>query len=164
MERVEIGVVARPHGVRGELRIHLYNPESTAFDVVDEIFVGDTCYALTSARTVKGGALVRLDKVDSRNLAEALLGKPVMVLRDSLELDEDDVLLDELIGCQVELEDGTSYGEIAAVHTGVQDRLVIHDGNLERYLPLVDVFVLKVDRKARRVVVAPPEDLPEWER
>ena len=32
MDRIEIGVVARPHGVRGELRVHLHNPESTALD------------------------------------------------------------------------------------------------------------------------------------
>ena len=35
---------------------------------------------------------------------------------------------------------------------------------MERYLPLVDVFVRNIDRDARKIVVAPPDDLPEWER
>ena len=40
MDRVEIGVVARPHGVRGELRVHLHNPESTALDAAEEVWIG----------------------------------------------------------------------------------------------------------------------------
>ena len=164
MQRIEIGVVSRPHGVRGELRMHLHNAESTALDVVDELFVGGTRYPLASARSTTGGALVRLVGVDTRDLAEGLVGKPVEVLRDWLELDEEDVLLDEIVGCQVELEDGSPWGQVVAVEAGIQDRLVIHDGAMERYLPLVDVFVRDIDRVARKIVVAPPDDLPEWER
>ncbi len=146
------------------MRVHLHNSESTAFDVVDEVFVGGELFRLASARLVKGGALVRLEGIDDRDQVEAIVGKPVEVARDSLELDEDDVLLVELIGCALELEDGSAWGTIVDVHTGVQDRLVIHDGPLERYLPLVDAFVLRIDRQAKRVLVAPPEDLPEWTR
>lgn len=164
MQRIEIGVVSRPHGVRGELRMHLHNTESTAFDVIDELFVGGTLYQLGSARSTTGGVLVRLVGIDTRNQAEDLVGKPIEVMRDWLELDEEDVLLDEIIGCQVELEDGTPWGQVVAVHAGIQDRLVIHDGAMERYLPLVDVFVRNIDREARKIVVAPPDDLPEWER
>ena len=142
----------------------MHNPESTAFDLIDELFVGGICYHLASARKTTGGVLVRLVGVDSRNLAEDLVGKPIEVMRDWLELGEEDVLLDEIIGCQVELEDGTPWGQVVAVEAGIQDRLVIHDGGMERYLPLVDVFVRDIDREARKIVVAPPEDLPEWER
>lgn len=164
MTRVKIGVVSRPHGVRGELRVHLHNADSTAFDVVDGVFVGATHYKLASARLVKGAALLRLEGLEDRNGAERLVGSDVEVLRDELELDEDEVLLDDLVSCSLKLEDGTDWGQVAEVIQGVQDLLVIHDGDMERYLPLVDAFVLDIDLESKSIVVAPPEDLPEWER
>ncbi len=164
MSRVKIGVVSRPHGVRGELRLHLYNSDSTAFDVVDGVFLAGTHYALESARMVKGAALIRLEGIADRNQAEALVGSELEVLRDELELDPEEVLLDDLVGCQLRLEDGSDWGRVAEVVVGVQDLLVVHMGDLERYLPLVDAFVLDIDLEKKTILVAPPEELPEWER
>jgi 16S rRNA processing protein RimM len=153
VDRVEIGAVARAHGVRGELRVVLHNPTSTALDGVDAVFVGERELALESARPVAGGAyLVQ---------AEALRGAPVAVARADLPLADDEVLLVDLVGCRVELADGTSWGVIAAVETGPQDRLVIHSGDVERQLPVTDAFLIDIDLDARRVVVDPPEGLPE---
>lgn len=162
--QVEIGVIARPHGVRGELRVHLHNPESTALDVVMDLVVGGRSYEITSARMVKGGGLVRLKDVEDRTAAEFLVGKPVVVLRDQLELDDEDQLLSDFLGCELTLMDGTPWGRVVEVVAGTQDRMVIHDGDIERYLPLVDVFLHSIDLEAKQIVVDPPEDLPEWER
>lgn len=162
--RVKIGVVSRPHGVRGELRVHLYNSESTAFDVVDGVFLKGTQFKLESARLVKGAALIRLEGIDNRDKAQNLVGVDLEVLRDELELDEGEVLLDELVGCALHLDDGSDWGEVVEVISGVQDLLVVHAGEVERYLPLVDAFVLDVDLDEKKILVAPPEELPEWER
>jgi len=161
---VEIGVVARPHGVRGELRIHIHNDESTAFDVVDEACIGGESYAIVSARKVKNGYLVRLEGLDDRTAAERLIGKTVEVPRDQLELDEHDLLLSDFLGCELRLPDGGSWGKVVEVVAGTQDRLVIHDGDIERYLPLVDEFVTDVDITTKIITVDPPDELPEWER
>ena len=71
------------------------------------------------------------------------------------------MLLDDLVGCKVVLPDGTPWGTIAAVELGPQDLLVIHDGEIERLLPLVDQFVKNVDVAGGVVTVDPPEGLPE---
>ncbi len=164
MHDVKIGVIAKPHGVRGEMRVHLYNADSTALEVVSEVQLKDIVYAIASARLVRGGALLKLDEVTTRDQAERLVGTEVCVTRSALELDDDDVLLDELVGCQTKLESGEDWGEIVEVISGVQDRLVIHQGGTERYLPLVDAFVVDIDLEAKVVILAPPPDLPEWER
>ena len=65
------------------------------------------------------------------------------------------------------LVDGTPWGvvaEIDSVPGGLQDRLVIHDGEVERMLPLVDQFVTNIDLDAGVVTVDPPADLPESKR
>jgi 16S rRNA processing protein RimM len=98
----------------------------------------------------------------TRNDAEALQGKPVEVDRDALELDEDDVLLHDLVGCAVKKTDGTPWGTVAAIESGdFQDLLVIHDNGIERLLPLVDAFVTDIDLDTSTITVDPPEGLPE---
>lgn len=161
---LEIGYVARPHGVRGELRVVTHDPESTTLLDVDEIEIDRVPYRVEQARQVEGAFLLRLAGVGDRNRADTLRGKRVAVDRELIPLEEGEVFLADLVGCAVVREDGSPYGTIAAVETGVQDRLVIHDGDVERLLPLVPEFVIDVDLEEGRVVVAPPEDLPESPR
>lgn len=161
---LEIGFVARPHGVRGELRVVTHDPESETLLDVESVRVGSVDYEVEQARPVQGAFLLRLAGIDDRNRAELLRGQGVSVDREQIPIDEGQVFLADLVGCAVVLEDGRPYGTIAAVETGPQDRLVIHDGEIERLLPLVPEFVIDVDLEQGRVVVAPPEELPESPR
>ena len=161
-DRIEIGVVARPHGVRGELRVHLHNPDSTALDEAEAVWIGGAAYAVAQARPVQGAYLLAVAGVTDRDAADLLRGRPVEVPRDAIDLEEGEVLLADLVGCRVELRDGRAWGVVARVDTGAhQDRLVIHDGEVERLLPVIDDFLVDIDVEAGRVVVDPPEGLPE---
>ena len=82
----------------------------------------------------------------------------------SHDLADGELLLADLVGCEVELGDGTPWGRVAAIMPGVQDLLVIHDGDVERLLPLVDEFVVEIDLPRARIVVDPPDGLPESPR
>jgi 16S rRNA processing protein RimM len=163
--RVEIGGIARAHGIKGEVVIVTHDPDSDTLGTVETIYVAGAPKKIVQARDTHRGWLVALEGVTTRNDAEALRGQPVEVDRDALELDEDDVLLHDLIGCAVKKLDGTPWGTVAAVDAGeFQDLLVIHDGAIERLLPLVDVFVTEIDLDAGVITVDPPEGLPESKR
>lgn len=160
-ERIEVGYVARAHGIRGELRVVLHNRDSDVLEHVEVVFVGQREHAIEAARPAGDAWLVALDGVPDRNAAEALRGATVSVRRDALPLDEGEALLADLVGCRAELADGTPWGEIVGIAVGPQDRLVVRDGDVERELPAVAPLIVEVDLDARRVVVAPPEGLPE---
>jgi 16S rRNA processing protein RimM len=159
--RIEIGGVARAHGIRGEVVVVTHDPDSELLGSIETVWIGGVERRIASARDTHRGWLVALDGVVTRNDAEALRGQRVEVAREQLELDDDDVLLDDLVGCAVVKLDGTPWGTVAAIDAGIQDRLVIHDGEIERMLPLVDPFVTKIDLVAGVVTVDPPEGLPE---
>lgn len=161
MDIVDIGYVAKPHGVRGELRVVPYNPESVILTQVERVLVGGKPYEVIAARPARGAFLMRLLGVDDRDQAELLRGLVVSVARDLIALDEGEILLSDLIGCEAVLPDGTSWGTIVAIEMGPQDRLVIQAGQIERLLPMVNEFVIDVDLDTSRVVVSPPEGLPE---
>jgi 16S rRNA processing protein RimM len=162
--RIEIGRISRVHGIRGEVVISPHDPESDLLDRQAALWIGGVAREVVRARSTPRGWLVQLAGVATRNDAEALRGQVVEVDRAALELEEDDVLLDDLVGCRVQRVDGTPWGTIAAVEGGMQDRLVIHDGDIERQLPLVDEFVTGIDLEAGVVTVDPPDGLPEHKR
>jgi len=169
--RVEIGGVARAHGIRGEIVVVTHDPDSDTLGKIESIYVGGIERKIVGARDTQRGWLIALDGIITRNDAEALQGKPVEVDRDLLDLDDDDVLLDDLIGCEVRLRDGTLWGTVYAVDPGAfQDLLVVHaaaptpenpDATVERLLPIVDHFVISIDIDAGVITVDPPEGLPE---
>jgi 16S rRNA processing protein RimM len=162
--RIEIGRIARAHGIRGEVVIATHDPASSVLEDLEVVWIGGVERRITEARGTHRGWLVQLEGIATRNDAETLRGQSVEVDRAALDLDDDDILLDDLIGCRVQLVDGTPWGEIHAVHSGMQDLLVIHHGELEHLLPLVDEFVKTIDLAAGVVTVDPPEGLPEHKK
>ena len=162
MPRIEIGGVARAHGIRGEVVIVTHDPDSATLGGVETIYVGGVRRKIAQARDTQRGWLVLFEGIATRTEAEGLRGQPVEVDREALELTDGDVLLADLVGCAVRRADGSAWGEVTAVDAGeMQDLLVIRDGDVERLLPIVDVFVKQIDLEARVITVDPPDELPE---
>lgn len=159
--RIEIGGVARAHGIRGEVVIVTHDPASTILEDVGELYVDGVARRVTGARSTPRGWLVQLDGVVTRDDAERLRGAQVAIDRAAIPLEEGEFLLSDLVGCRVRRVDGAPWGEIVGIELGLQDRLVIHDGEVERQLPMVDALVVEVDLDAGVVTVDPPEGLPE---
>jgi 16S rRNA processing protein RimM len=159
-DRVEIGRVARAHGIRGEVLIVTHDPASTTLADVDRIWVAGEAHDVRGARPVRQGFLVALDGIDDRNAAELLRGARVEVERTALDLRDGEVLLEDLIGLAAVRADGTSCGTVVGVDPGVQVRLVIHDQAVERLVPLVDALVPGIDVAAGTVTVAVDDDWP----
>ncbi|MBX3158600.1 MAG: 16S rRNA processing protein RimM [Deltaproteobacteria bacterium] len=162
--RIEIGVVARAHGIRGEVAIATHDPASQTLGAVGEVWVGGTSRRIVEARETPKGWLVAFEGVATRNDAETLRGQVVEVDRAQLDLEEGDILLADLVGCRVVRDDGSAWGTVAAIDSGdMQDRLVIHDGRVERLVPIVDALVTGIDLEAGVVTVAVPDGWPEDE-
>ena len=158
---VEIGYVAKAHGVYGELRVVPYHRGSTVLVNADHVYLDGIVYSVNRVRPVSGDFLVVLDDVADRNTASALRGKTVSIPRSLIPLKHGEVLLIDLVGCTAYLPDGSEYGTVADIEPGSQDRLVIHRGNIELLLPYVEAFVKDVDIDAKKIIVDPPEGLPE---
>src|SRR5581483_8565590 len=124
--RIEIGRIARAHGIRGEVVVVTHDDDSTLLDRITTVWIGGVERVIVEARGTHRGWLVHVEGIATRNDAELLRGQAVEVERDQLELADDDVLLDDLVGCKVQRVDGTPWGEIFAVDAGpMQNVLVI---------------------------------------
>lgn len=166
-DRIEIGGIARAHGIRGEVVVVTHDPDSTILHNVDAVFVRDRRYVIKAARGTHRGWLVALEGLTTRNDAELLKGAAISVHRDEVPLDEGQVILDDMVGCTVMLQDGSSWGQISEIDVGFQDRLIIvqttpgSDMAIERMLPLVDQFIVNVDLAAGIIIIDPPDGIPQ---
>lgn len=160
-DRIEIGGVARAHGILGEIVVITHDPDSSLIGELDALWISGVRHAIAKARHTQRGWLLLLEGFTTRNQAETLRGQPVEALREHIPMAPGEFLLGDLIGCAVVLADGRSWGTVAAIDPGYQDRLVIHDGGIERLLPIVPECIVSVDVAAGKIVVDPPEGIPE---
>ena len=161
MNTLEIGLVARPHGVRGELRLKLHNPASvTLFEVPRVVLTvaSETPreYEVLSVRRAGKALLLRLEGVGSCELAEGLRGAIVSVDRELLpDLEPDEYYLADLVGCQVMGPEGL-VGRVIEVHSHpTLDSMVIltpDEGRLEQ--PLDDQWLERVSVQERSIVLS----------
>jgi len=155
---VELGRLTRPHGVRGEIRLHLHWEESTTLDEVESVslFRGGKSlgeYPLEDARYVDKAVLVRLRGVGDRSVAETLRGAAVCVPRTMLPpLEPGEYYLSDLIGARV-VAPGGPVGEVVEIrmHPSV-DSVVIRkpDGETVEQ-PLSEPWIAAVDAEGKLV-------------
>jgi 16S rRNA processing protein RimM len=163
---IEVGVVAKPHGVRGAIRVHLYDPSSTAIDRAGRVCLVLTDEERRAAVRVLGrtgeGLILGVEGVEGRDAAEKLRGARVLVERSAIEpLSEGQYLYADLIGCQVLDETGRTLGAVRELFSaGASDVLVVQQGAEERMIPFVEPWVLEVDLTARTIRVAGGD---QWE-
>lgn len=165
---VLIGRVARPHGVRGGLKIQLENPETKLLRPgiplrLQNERAGEA--TLLVERTY-GSGLVVLKGIGDRDAAERWRGAEVKARREDFpELTDDEAYLVDLIGARVIHADGRALGVIEGFSdTRVQPLATVRTATGElREMPLVPGIVTAIDEKAGVVEVSPPEGLLEGE-
>ncbi|HRC58545.1 MAG: 16S rRNA processing protein RimM [Myxococcales bacterium] len=160
-DRIEIGGVARAHGIAGEIVVVTHDPDSMVLEDIAALCIAGTWHNVQRSRGTQRGWLILLEGISTRNQAEGFRGAVVEVPREQVPLEPGEFLLDDLIGCQVELADGRPWGTVAAIEPDYQDRLVIHHDGKERLLPVVPECIVSVDVEAGKIVVDPPEGIPE---
>ncbi len=163
---VALGVIARPHGIRGSVRVHLFNPDSSVLEGVDEVFVRDASgkarrMVVKNARPVPKALLMDLEGCNSPEAAEALRGAAVCVPRDVLPpADEGEVYFFDLIGLEVRSA-GTAIGKVLdVVEYPSADclRVQLDTGIVE--IPILPLWIEEVDVEAGTVSVHDLSDLP----
>ena len=157
--RILMGVVGRPHGVRGQVHVHCYasDPASLAAygpltDEAGRRWSVEWRGAGVAALRDDGGRLVA-----DRTAAEALVNVRLYVDRERLpEPEEEEFYLADLIGLAAFDADGVSLGSVSAVHDyGAGASLEI--GAL--LVPFTKACVPVVDMAGGRVVVCLPGEV-----
>lgn len=166
-----VGQVARPHGVRGELRINIITsyPERLAQHTYFYLAHSDSLetvqrYTVERLRYHQKVVLLKLSGCDDRNTAEEMRGMFVLTpIEEAAPLEEGEYYNFQLIGMKVETEDGEELGRLVEiVATGANDVYIVHGPLGEVLLPAIDDVVIEADAETKRMTVRLlPGILPE---
>ncbi|HXU03642.1 MAG TPA: ribosome maturation factor RimM [Polyangia bacterium] len=159
-DTLSVGVLGRPHGIRGDIYFRPHNPRSRAFDDVRRLLIvregQRRFYDVTSMRPVADAYVAHLDGVEDREAAAALTLAEVRIARAALPpLGPGEFFVEDVVGCAVENEDGSALGVVrGTLWNGAHDVATVEsDDGAERMIPLVPDFVLNVDAPGRKMKV-----------
>ncbi len=165
-DRVLLGVVAAPHGVRGLVRIRSFteNPMAVAGygPLSDE--TGKKRFKVEALSASRGAVLARIEGVDDRNAAEAMRGTKLYVERGVLpEASEKEWYEADLIGLAAVGRDGRDWGKVLAFNDfGAGLTMEVSGGSASKQSVMVtfnDEAVPEIDVEGGKVVVDPPAGL-----
>jgi len=167
-EPVLVGVVARAHGLRGEVVVDVYS------DAPERFAPGKSLTArppLGAPRTVKVATsrpfnarlLVRFEGCSTKEEAQALHGADLTVAKEDVAPPPAGAHYRfQLLGLRVRGRDGKHYGNVVDVFaTGSNDVYVIRGPEGELLLPALATVVLKIDLEIGEMEVEVPPGLNE---
>ncbi len=149
---VLVAVVGRPHGLRGEVRLHMVNAESDVLTRLHEVRVraGDGKFdllAVHSCRIAPASCVARLGSCSTREDASSLCHRGVYVPRSILPevSNADEYYHVDLIGLEVRDRVGRTVGHVRRVETyPTVECLVIAVDEATQELPFLERYVAAV--------------------
>ncbi len=151
-EMVPIGILSKPHGLRGELRFVLTTNVLEILRDLKEVFLYSEDQErgffldVESMRLGPKSLLIKFKEFDTREDAEVLKGYKVFVRRSSLpKLGKDEYYYEQVMDCEV-YEDGVSIGKVVdIIETGSNEVLVVRKDAEETLVPVVRDYIESVD-------------------
>lgn len=155
MDKITIGTISKPQGIRGEVKVVPLTDDLSRFKQLTSVYVADKEYGVKSVRVSANDVFLILEGVDDRSKAEELRGVDITVDRkDAVKLPKDRYFIVDVIGCDVEI-DGERIGKINDIlQYGSADIYVIDcvDGR-QSMIPAIERIILSTDVQNKKIVL-----------
>jgi 16S rRNA processing protein RimM len=172
VEWVECGKVGRAIGLKGECAVYWNNAECPV-DVDEEIFLAAgnkekyIPYKIAALRKQGRSSVVRFKDITDREAAASLTGSYLYITSDQLaELSSGHYYSYQILGMDVETEDGRELGKIVRIFTAGDNDVyeVMPSGGKsgdEILIPAISQVVKKVDVDKKIMIIDPLEGMLE---
>jgi 16S rRNA processing protein RimM len=160
-----MGRITGAHGLDGNVKVRSFAESDALFAPGNQVFItaenSDDTQPLVIERCVphQKGLLMRLSGINNRDMAEALTGKEILVLRNQLPEPENNTWYwQDLYGLTVTDQVLGDLGTIDTIFSsGAHDILVVKNNGTERLIPMHRQFVTAVDLENAVVFTRLPE-------
>jgi 16S rRNA processing protein RimM len=162
---IEVGIIGRPHGVRGELKVFMHFQGSCILNDAKALVVDlngvRSPMEIMGTRSGSGYVIVSLRGVESREQADALKGGRLLVRREQLpDLEADEYYVHDLLGMEV-FDGATRLGVVTSSRPqGDIEIATVRGESEELEVPLVSAFLVELDFAGRKIVLQGTEELP----
>ena len=141
MSLIEVAKIVKPQGIRGEVKAQISTNVNAVFKGLKEAYVEGNILEISSISLRQGFLYIKFAGIDDRNKAELLRGKRIMLDKDLIKnaLEEDELLVDDLIGMVLYDKEGNLVGQIVDVENyGATFNFIIDCNGRTVQTPFVD--------------------------
>jgi 16S rRNA processing protein RimM len=165
-EKIVIGKILRPHGVKGYARVLPVTDNPGRFRLLRKAWLRNKnnelirC-ELESVKLLPKAVLLKLKEIDTIEDVDRLRECEIVIDRqDCLPLENDAYYVFDLIGCEVFTTSGKKIGIVEEVlDYPASDVFVIRNNGQEMLIPAVAQFIKKVDIESSTIIIEPIEGL-----
>ena len=163
-----LGKIAKKFSFKGEVLIYLDTDEPELYENMESVFVefnkNLVPFFIENSSLHKNDFLrVRFEDVDSEEEADKLIGLEVYLPLSMLpKLEGNKFYFHEVIGFEIEDKRVGVFGKIISINdSSAQPLFEVVNGSVEILVPMIDQFLVKIDRENKKVIMDLPEGLVE---
>jgi len=163
-----LGKIAKKFSFKGEVLIYLDTDEPELYEDMESIFVEFNKnlipFFIENSNLHKGDFLrVKFEDVDNEEQADEIINCEVYLPLNMLpKLEGNKFYFHEVIGFEIEDQRLGVFGKIVSINdTSAQPLFEVINGNVEILVPMIDQFLIKIDRENKKVIMDLPEGLVE---
>lgn len=161
-----LGKIAKKFSFKGEVLIYLDTDEPGLYENMESVFVELhnhlVPFFIEKSSLHKNDFLrVKFEDVDSEDAADEIMGCELYLPLSFLpKLEGNKFYFHEVIGFQIEDQRLGIVGTIVSINDSTAQPLfeVLHDEK-EIFIPMIDQFLVKIDRENKKVIMNLPEGL-----
>ena len=163
-----LGKIAKKFSFKGEVLIYLDTDEPELYENLESVFVeynkNLVPFFIENSSFHKNDFLrVKFEDVDNEEEADAILNHEVYLPLSMLpKLEGNKFYFHEVIGFEIEDKRLGVFGKIVSINdTSAQPLFEVINGNVEILIPMIDQFLIQIDRENKKVIMDLPEGLVE---
>ncbi len=144
---LKIGVIVKPQGVKGEVKVQPLTDDITRFNKLKEVIIDGKTYKVEKATVGGGTVFISLSGITDRNVAELFRGKFLLVDRENaIPLEEGRYFIADIVGCEVVTEKGNPVGRVIDVFSARTDIFTLRTSdNRTLRFPFLKDLIVSVD-------------------
>ena len=156
---VIVGVILKPHGVRGAMKVRPLINWSSLLGHIQQLFVSQVEGTFEPLRIEglqqHGRAMtLKVEGIADRDAAESMRGLYLYLPRDDKALENGFLAPADILGLNVVDTNGASIGTLDDILTmPAHDVYVVRDGERDHLIPAVPEFIRSIDLHARVMTV-----------
>ncbi len=154
IERLKIGLIVKPQGVKGEVKIQPLTDDIARFKKLKSVFIDDKTFTVERVTLAGNTVFLAFSGIYDRDIAESLRGKFISVDReDAVKLPKDNYFIADILGCKLFAE-AELVGEVIDVFSSRTDVFTIRleNGKLMRF-PFLKDLLISVDVEDKKITV-----------
>jgi len=163
-----LGKIAKKFSFKGEVLAYLDTDEPELYENLESVFVEFNKHLVpffieTSSLHKNDFLRIRFEDVKNEEDADAILGNAIYLpLKMLPKLTGNKFYFHEVIGFEIEDQRLGVFGKIQAVNdTTAQPLFEVLNGEIEMLIPMIDLFLVEIDRANKKVIMNLPEGLVE---